>query len=75
MPWVSADSTLAVRTTVERENRSETTPPTSRNSTIGMVRAASTRPRAPAESVRSSTAKASAIGAMVDPAVDVTRAA
>jgi hypothetical protein len=75
VPWVSADSRFEVRTTAERENRSETTPPTSRKSTIGRVRAASTRPRPLAEPVRSSTANASAIGAMVEPAVDVTRAA
>jgi hypothetical protein len=41
---------------------------------MGSVRAARTNPRAPAESVIESTAKVSAIGAIVDPAVDTRRA-
>ena len=59
--------------TVERENRSATTPPTSRNTTIGTKRAASTSPSALAEPVRSSTAKVSAMGAMAVPTVEMTR--
>ena len=52
-----------------RGNLSAITPPQSRNTTSGIVCAARTCPRAVAESVISSTANASAMGAMVLPTV------
>src|SRR3954452_19854222 len=67
--WVPADSRYDVCITADLERRSATTPPRSRNATIGTVRAA----RASPESVTARTAKASAIGAIVDPAVEITR--
>ena len=73
-PWVTVESTFATTITVDRGNRSETTPPISRNTTIGTVRAASTTPSALAESATSSTANANAIGAIPVPAVETTRA-
>jgi hypothetical protein len=73
--WVAPDNRFAVRMTAVRENRSETTPPMRMNSTIGTVRAASTRPSAVAEWVIASTAKVRATGAIADPAVETTRAA
>ena len=51
------------------------TPPHSRNSTIGIVCAASTQPRAVAESVMSRTAKASATPAIMLPRVLTKREA
>ena len=58
--WVTPEATLETWSTSARGSRSAMTPPQSRNSTIGMVWAASTQPRAVAESVISRTAKASA---------------
>jgi hypothetical protein len=58
-----------------RGNRSATTPPKSRKTTIGTVCAASTWPRAAAEPVRSRTAKASATVAIVLPRVLTNREA
>ena len=59
--------------TIDRENRSATTPPTSMKTTIGMVRAAITTPRALAEPVRSRTANVMAIGAITEPVVEMSR--
>ena len=53
--------------TRRRSTRSAITPPRSRKTTIGTLRAASTCPRAVALSSIASTAKASAIGAIVEP--------
>ncbi len=75
IPWVAADITLETCSTRVRGNRSATTPPKSRNSTIGAVRAASTCPRAAAESVMSSTANASATPAIIEPRVLLKREA
>ncbi len=58
-----------------RGNRSAITPPNSRKSTIGTVRAARTWPSALAEPVRSSTAKVRAIPAIIEPSVLLNREA
>ena len=54
--------------------RSEMTPPISRNRMFGMLRAARTRPTAPAESEMSSTANTNAIGAIAEPSSETNRA-
>ena len=66
-PWVSAEATLDTWSTSVRGKRSAITPPQSSSTTIGMVCAASTCPSAVAESVMSSTAKASAMLAIIVP--------
>ena len=66
-PWLAASATWPTRRISTRGSRSAITPPTSRKTTIGIVLAASTMPSAPAESVTSRTANASATGAMVEP--------
>ena len=66
-PCVAASTTLPTRRISTRGSRSAITPPNSRNSTIGMVLAASTAPSAPGELETSSTANASATGAIVLP--------
>ena len=73
-PWVSAVSTCDTCSTTRRENRSETTPPTSRKTIIAVVRAAITRPSATAVCSTSSTAKASATGAIDEPVRETVRA-
>ena len=65
--WLSPATTLEVWMTRVRPNRSASTPPTSRKTTIGMLCAASTTPRAVGESLICSTAKASATGAIRAP--------
>ncbi len=55
--------------TSTRGSRSAITPPNSRNSTSGIELAASTAPSAVGESETSSTANATATGAIVDPPV------
>ena len=72
-PWVAAEKRLDSWSTTVRGNRSATTPPNSRNSTIGIVCAASTWPRAEGESVTSSTAKARAMLAIIPPSVFTNR--
>ena len=68
-PWEAADATLDTCSTRVRGNRSEITPPHSSSAIIGIVCAASTCPSAKAESVMSSTAKASAMLAIITPSV------
>ena len=67
--WRRPEKMLETWMTSVRGNLSAMTPPQSRNTTSGIVCAARTCPRAVAESVISSTAKASAMGAMVLPMV------
>jgi hypothetical protein len=57
-----------------RGSRSAQTPPMSRKTSCGTIRAASTSPRSDAEPVRSRTAKASAIGAIALPRNEIPRA-
>ena len=68
-PWVRPETTLETWRTSVRGNRSAITPPQSRNTTIGIVCAASTWPSAVAESVISRTANASAMPAIMLPRV------
>ena len=56
-----------------RPNRSAITPPARRNSTIGMLCAASTVPSAVGELLTSRTAKASAMPPMAEPAPFTSR--
>ncbi len=72
-PWEAADATLDTCSTRVRGNRSEITPPHSSSTIIGIVCAASTCPSAGAESVMSSTAKASAMLAIITPSVLTNR--
>ena len=74
-PCASPAPVLHTRITRARPKRSATTPPTSRNTTIGMLWAASTWPSATDESSSSSTANASATPAIVVPDMLTTRAA
>ena len=71
----SALTNAATRKTRRRDQRSATTPPASMNTTCGTLRAASTSPSAAGEPVRSSTANASATGAMMLPSTATVRAA
>ncbi len=73
--WVSADSRCETCRIVLRLTRSATTRPSSMKTAIGMLRAASTQPRSLAESLMSSTANASAIGAIVVPRTELVRPA
>ena len=66
--WVTPARTLETWMTSVRPNRSAITPPASRNSTSGMLCAASTIPSAEGELLTSSTAKASAMPPIVEPA-------
>ncbi len=75
LAWVQPEATLETWSTNARGNRSAITPPQSRNTTIGTVWAASTQPRTVAESVISSTAKASATLAIMLPRVLTNREA
>ena len=74
-PCVTAVSAWETCMTVVREKRSDTTPPTSRKSTMAAVRAVSTWARAAAESLMWSTAKARPTGAIAEPTVETVRAA
>ena len=67
------EATLVAWMTNVRPNRSARTPPASRKATIGMLYAASTVPSAVAELSTLSTAKDSAIPAMVVPARSTSR--
>ncbi len=73
--WLRKDAIAENRINRARSNRSDSTPPNSRNTTIGVVLAASTRPRALAESLISSTANASATETIIDPVSEAKRAA
>jgi hypothetical protein len=75
VPWVSALSRAVTQITRVRSNRSASTPPKSRNTTIGTVWAARTKPRALAESLIVSTAKARATETIIDPVSELNRAA
>src|SRR5215213_3051445 len=66
-PWAPALSRFEPTITRWRGSRSAKTPPKSTSSSCGIQPAARTRPRSVAECVRSSTAKASAIGATAVP--------
>ncbi len=66
-PWAAKRMRSVVTISARRGSRSAHTPPTSRNATSGIVRAASTMPRSLAEPVCSSTAKASATPTMPSP--------
>ncbi len=74
-PCDSAEIALETWMTRRRSTRSAITPPSSRKTTIGTLRAASTWPRAVALSSMASTAKASAIGAIIEPAMLTAREA
>jgi len=74
-PWVAADSTWDSCITSDRDIRSAITPPIRRNTIIGIIRAASTAPSAVAESLMSSTANTTAIGAITEPTVEMKRPA
>ena len=65
IPCVAARTRPPTRRIRTRGSRSAITPPKSRNSTSGIELAASTAPRAVGESETSSTANASATGAIV----------
>jgi len=67
--WVPPITTMPTLSTKVSGRRSATTPPKSRNSTIGTVLAASTSPSALVELSMDSTANASATPAIVLPAV------
>ncbi len=75
VPCVAAERTADTRMISARSQRSATTPPKSRKTTIGMVCAARTRPSALAESLMSSTAKASATETMSEATMEARRAA
>ncbi len=70
--WVAAAPRLATTSTVLREARSATAPPTRRNASNGMLFAASTIARSPVLPEASSTAKASATGAIALPDNDTS---
>ena len=65
--WHRPETTLENWMTRVRPNRSAITPPARRNTTIGMLCAASTTPSAVAELLTSSTAKARATLAITPP--------
>src|SRR5262249_42793757 len=69
--WLRSLSTFDATITRFRGSRSAQMPPSSRKTTTGSVRAASTKPRSAFESVRSSTAKASAMFAKALPTYEV----
>jgi hypothetical protein len=72
-PWARAEVMLENCKTSVRGKRSEITPPHSSSTIIGIVCAASTCPRADAESVTSRTAKANAMLAIMLPSVLTNR--
>ncbi len=72
--WVTPLTRLDHSRTVERRNRSASTPPNSSRTTSPSERAPTTRPRSVNDPVRSSMAKASAIGATAVPAMSATLA-
>ena len=72
-PWLAAAARLETCSSTARGKRSAITPPNSRNATSGIVCAASTWPSAVADPVRSSTAKVSAIPAIIVPRVSANR--
>ena len=74
-PCVSAAATDVPTSRRLRGRRSARTPPKRRTATFAIERAATTSPRSAAEPVRSSTAKARAIGATALPTMLVVRAA
>ena len=74
-PWLAAATRFATRITRCRGNRSASTPPKRVSSTCGMLRAASTSPRTAGVAPRSSTAKASATGAIAEPRKEANRPA
>lgn len=74
-PWLNAANAHDHTITTCRGRRSATSPPKRVNTTFATDRAPTTRPRSRAEPVRSSTAKASAIGATALPSMFTTRPA
>ena len=69
--WTAARMTSEPTMSSRRGTRSAHTPPTSRNSTRGTMKAAITKPRSAAESLMPSTAKTSATPDSASPAADV----
>ena len=70
---LSPEPTLVAWMTRVRPNRSASTPPASRNTTIGMLYAARTVPRAVADPLTSRTANDNAMPAIVVPAWSISR--